>query len=273
MNEKRTKSPAGTSDAAEELCGYTELGMKREALKVARQILSKPRISPAEFVAAIHAIGCHPDYENMRSEIESAHLRQNRRFQKRVRAEMLAIYAVFGDATTASRFISVRDAHCSRELFLTMDVLLELERLGDAKAVAQKCERALTKTSDEWEQGCLIDALASYYARCGEWSRAFDLWLATPPGGVLVGNAANGLVELFIVCALDVIQWELGALAKLPSDPDMDLALPGNNDAIQRDVKNQLLKFKGLLAKAVPTERRKELGLRKSQHGVQKCQS
>ena len=73
------------TDASEELSGYADLGMKREAMERVRRILSKPRMFPSEFAEAIRVIGFLSDPEKWRVEIEAAYSRHNRSFQQRVR--------------------------------------------------------------------------------------------------------------------------------------------------------------------------------------------
>ena len=71
-----------------ELSGYADLGMKQQALEIVRQILSKPRMSPAEFEEAIRVTGFLSKHETWSTAIEAAYNRHNRRFQQSVRRVM-----------------------------------------------------------------------------------------------------------------------------------------------------------------------------------------
>jgi hypothetical protein len=46
---------------AAELFGYTNLGMKKEALRMVAAILEKKRITPEEFFQVIRAVGVYSD--------------------------------------------------------------------------------------------------------------------------------------------------------------------------------------------------------------------
>jgi len=63
--------------------------MKREALRLARKVFEKRRISPEEFFEAIRAIGVHSDFRRFKPQIEAAYDRQSRRFKSWARAGML----------------------------------------------------------------------------------------------------------------------------------------------------------------------------------------
>jgi hypothetical protein len=147
-----------------------------------------------------------------------------------------------------------------RELFSTMDILLALDRLSDAETVARKCEAALAQTGNAFDRSLLVEALASYYARGGDWPRAFEFWRNVPRAEVFAKDAAVGMVQLCIVSALNIIRDELKTARELDLTGETEISLPGNEKGLRQDTEKELLQLKQALEKIVPKRRRKELG-------------
>lgn len=120
--------------------------------------------------------------------------------------------------------------------------------------------KAIESPEDAFDFSCLIEALATYHARLGEWSEAFELWSKAPRNEPLSRNAAAGRVELCLVKALALIREELATLRDLPFDFEYELVVPGNADGLRKETEVELQKFQRALEKLVPAERRLELG-------------
>ena len=76
---KTDPSGQDANPLVKELSGYVELGMKRQALKLAQKILTKQCIEPVEFTEAINTLGTlgsTANFRKWRKMVESAYARQ-----------------------------------------------------------------------------------------------------------------------------------------------------------------------------------------------------
>jgi len=213
---------SGVSEcAATELEGYVDLGMGRQARKLARQILSKKRILPEEFYETIRSIGIFSDFGIWKTEIESAYQRQSRRFQKRCRAAMLSFYFSLGDRDKASYYLSTERSPDPADAFFTMSVLLELGRVEEAKVLALKMGRLLNRAQEPFARALLIEGIARYFARLGKWDTAAEVWSWAPLGQAFRADALVGLVHLQLVRALNETYNGLHAVEEMRQNPDV----------------------------------------------------
>ena len=117
----------------EELSGYLELGMTDEALHLAKAILSKPKLAASEFHEAMEAVLVADKIKPWRKTVESAYARLSRRDQRLVRSEMLGFYCALNDFENAGKFLSFKRKSTPIDLFFALDVLLQLEKLDEAR--------------------------------------------------------------------------------------------------------------------------------------------
>jgi len=261
---------SGVSEcAATELEGYVDLGMGRQARKLARQILSKKRILPEEFYETIRSIGIFSDYGKWKTEIESAYQRQSRRFQKRCRAAMLSFYFSLGDRDKASYYLSTERSPDPADAFFTMSVLLELGRVEEAKVLALKMGRLLNRAQEPFARALLIEGIARYFARLGKWDTAAEVWSWAPLGQAFRADALVGLVHLQLVRALNETYNGLHAVEEMRQNPDVssEITIPGNEEDLMGDLEKELLKLKHQLEKLLPGDRRTQLGVESTQLG------
>jgi hypothetical protein len=252
------------STMAAEMSGCSDLGMKREALQFVRRILAQKHILPEEFREAVRTIGVHADkLEDWKSKLEAAYNRQSRTFKRRVRSDMLSMYASMDDWDNARRFISIRNAWSADEIMFTMGVLLALDMLEDARVLAGRCKRALCSATDRFEQSLLIEALASFFARTHHWGAAIELWQQAPLDQPFRRDALTGIVQLHLACAYESIEIGLQKLSELKESPDTAtaLCLPGNDSGLTKHAEKALLKFKRGIEKLLPPKARKQLGI------------
>ncbi len=254
---------------ATELEGYVDLGMGRQARKLARQILSKKRILPEEFYETIHSIGIFSDFGKWKTEIESAYQRQSRRFQKCCRAAMLSFYFSLGDEDKASQYLSTERPPDPADAFFTMNVLLELGRLEEAKVLAAKMGRLINRAQEPAGRAFLIEGVARYFARLGKWDTAAEVWSWAPLEQAFRADAIVGLVHLHLARALNQSDQGLKALKEIGQNVDLgcEIIIPGNDEGITRDLEKELLKLKHELEKLLPEKRRTQPGLESTQLG------
>src|SRR6266571_681861 len=94
------------SDIAAEISGYADIGMKKEALRLVRRLLAKHRILPEEFREALRTAGLYSssiNFTKWKPKLEAAYNRQSRKFKRKVRSDMLWMYASLGDWENARK--------------------------------------------------------------------------------------------------------------------------------------------------------------------------
>jgi hypothetical protein len=243
-----------------ELSGYTNLGMEKQALRITHVILDKKRITPEEFFQVIRAVGIYSGFQKWESKF-APHATDSQKFKRRVRSEMLDMYACLKEWETAGQFVSIRRPSSASDFLFGMDVLLELGKLEDAEVLATRCRKALPSATDKFEQSLLIEALACFCARTHRWDGAIAIWQRAPLDQAFRSNALSGIVEIHLARAFEAIQTGLKALAELKQNPELSLCVPQNDLGLTRDAEKRLLKFKRGIEKLLPEEVRKELGI------------
>ena len=113
---RRTSSRADHHDL-DELDGYVGLGMKEDALRLAKAYLTSRPVNPDQFTAALDAILVQADrLPPWRKQIESAYRSLPMRGQLKVKLVLLAFFVSLGDWQDAARFIP-------RQLIAPFDML------------------------------------------------------------------------------------------------------------------------------------------------------
>ena len=159
-----------------ELEGYVDLGMKRDALRVPRQFLKSNRIRASSFNSALNAILIQADrLKNWRALIERAYARLAKKSRHAARPQMLALYRSVGDWKSADDMLPARPRN-AMELLFSMETLLNLCTVSDAKRIQRKCRRMLNSRIDAISAAALLHTLASYYAQIGELGAAEEYW-------------------------------------------------------------------------------------------------
>ena len=248
---------------AGEISGYCDIGMKREALRLARKVFEKRRISPEEFFEAIRAIGVHSDFKRLKPQIEAACGRQPRRFKNWARAGMLYLYATLGDWEAAAQFVSVQHASSAGEMFFSMEVLLALDKLEDAEHLAAKCQKAFRLAKDPSDKSFSIETLAPFLARTHRWDEAIAIWQQAALDQPFRRDALSGIVKIHLGHACEAAERGLQLLSELRQKPNIEdsITLPNNDVGLTRSAETQLLKLKRGIEKLLSEKVRKELGV------------
>ena len=260
--ERNTIRIHGSAIAAE-ISGYADIGMKREALRLTGRVLAKRRILPEEFGEAVRTIGMLSDFKKWKTQLEAAYNRQSKKFKRSVRPDMLATYVCLKEWQTALQFVSVREGSIAPAIFFGMTVLLELDKLEDAKLLAARCTRALSSANNRFEQSLLLDTLGSFFARTHSWDHAIAAWQLAPVEVAFGRDALSGIVKIHLARALESIETGLRKLAELKqqTDESTSLCLPGNDLALTLQAEKELLKFRRGIKKLLPEKARKQLGI------------
>jgi hypothetical protein len=246
-----------------EVSGYLELGMISDAEQLARRYLSEVEPSAARFGEAMDVVLVSKSSSEWRRLVEAAFQRMTRRDREAVRFKMLCFYWSLQDFTTAVTFVSSRRCCLPEELLVALEVVLRLNRMGEARALAQKCERMLKANVSEFDQGLLHDALGSFYSRVGQPLRAMQHWQCVPTSSPSLRTALVSLVEVCLWPALNAIQQGLEIVDQKKRDPDLsaEIQQPGLEKALTTDIERDLLRLKRALEKIVPPSRQRELGI------------
>ena len=265
MNRPKLDTRSRSIDSlVEELQGHLAINMAADARKITRELLRHPFLNANGLSEAVRAIGMAAKSPRIwRSLIEEAYRTLPSKEQRRARAGMLAYYHMVWDPDAALLFCGFRDLQSPADLMFAMDVFLHFGRLKNAKVIARKCENALNSDITRFDAGCLIEALASYYARSRQWQRALELWSHAPRDEPLARNAATGMAEVFIAAALDSITGELAVVESLEKKAftELALSLPGIEDGMLNDTKKELLRLRRGLERLLPVKKRVAFGL------------
>lgn len=252
------------SDSADsELSGYLELGMIAEAEELALQHLKEQKISPATFNEAMNAVLVSDGLDRWRADIETAYGRLTIHERSAVRFKMLSFYWSIRDFALAREFIRIRTCHDPSELLITIQVLLQFDRVHDARVLARRCERKLQKRTSELDEGFLRDALGTFYGRMREPLLALEHWKNVPTASPCLHTALLSSVEVCLWPALTAVSEGLEVVARKKRDPDLSLEVqqPGLEAALTSEIERDLLRLKRKLHKIVPPSRQKELGI------------
>jgi hypothetical protein len=261
------RSAPGRSDKiAEELDGFIDLGMKREALRAARRALKEPRINAPLFRSALNALLTHTERLKPWSPlVEAAYARLSKRSQQSVRFWMLSLHCSTRNYQAASRFIPRRFVgdFGLTEMAFAMETLLELGRLDQAGKLAKRLPRAIDEATHPLMQSQLLLCLGEYFARRGKWDQAVAIWEAVQFEPTFSQNAVISIVEIHAARALRALQQGLQLIARFKQqfDPALETTLPGNDRAIQEKAQRSLRELQKILERIVTEERRKELGI------------
>lgn len=254
------------STLAAEISGYADMGMKDEALRAVRRVLDRRRILPEEFGEALRTIGIYlssKTWKQWRPMLEAAYNRQSREFKRKVRSDVLSMYACLGEWETALQFVELRKLSNSADVLFGMEVLLKLDNLEDAGVLASRCWKALRRTPDRFQQAVILTALGAFFSRTRRWSSAVEAWEAMPLEQPFRSNALSGIVKVHLARAFEAAERGLQRLAELKKNPnnENELCLPGNDEGLTRDAEKELLKSKRGIEKLLPEKARKQLGI------------
>jgi hypothetical protein len=250
----------------DELGGLTKLGMKREALRMARRLLKSRDTTSDDFSKALNAIltladKCKP----WTPAVETAYARLSKRDKQVVRRWMLYFYSSSRNYEAAGKFIPRRfvGEFDLTELGFACETWLELRRMDEMDKLAKKLSRAIEQAAHPLMRTMLAGYLGEYYARKGLWNKAVELWEFVQRDNIFCRNAVEGIVEIHVAGALLAIKrgFELIKHFNQSFDPEMETTLPGNDKKIQQQAEKQFQKWRKILEKILPEKRRKELKL------------
>ena len=247
-----------------ELDGWVSLGKKDEALRLARQQLKNPIMSGDDFQNSLSAILTVADQlRTWTPLVESAYARLSKRDRRAARFWMLSFHCCNCSYERASRFIPRRFDGFPVELAFAMGTMLELGNMAGAKTLAGKLPRAIQAADTPTTQAMLMDCLAEYLVRKGEWNEAIRIWETVQLDPIKMESGVVGIMEIHAARALQSTRagLQLVEKAKMNFDADLETTLPGNEKVRWAQTEKKLRRFEKMLQKILPEKRRKEMGI------------
>lgn len=242
------------------------MGMKHEALKLARRTLKQTHIAEKDFGEAVNAILVHANKcKPWTPAVEGAYARLSKRDKQAVRHWMLYFCSASKNYESGIKFIPRQfvGEFDLTELAFTCEIWLRLNRMDEMDKLAKKLSRAIGQAAYPLMRTMLARHLGEYYARKGLWNKAVEAWEFVRFDNIFIEEAVEGIVDIHVAGALLAIKRGLELVEKFNKnfDPQMETTLPGNDKKIQQRAEKKFRKLKRILEKIVPEKRQKELGL------------
>jgi hypothetical protein len=231
--------------------------MKRDACRLARQILKQPTIKATEFNGALEAILIHAGRLKLwKPLIETAYVRLSKRDTRLVQSYMLWLYDSLHDWESAYRFLPARPK-AALDLLFSMETLLNLRKVAAAKPIQRKCLRMLNQRIDTADAAALLDALARYHAQLGQLGTAENYWkVVAALDEPFARNGMTGLVEIQAVRGLFYVVTGLCQIEdyKKRGTDDQAITLPHKRDAVLAQAERHLKRYQKDLERIVPSD-------------------
>lgn len=246
--------------------GLISLGMKTDALKLARRYLRDSPINARLFNGALNAIMTLADKTKpWVKTVETAYDRLPKREQPAVRWLMMAFRSACRDHAGVlglvpkrfTREFTLEELQCAMEAALELNDKKLMDKLvGHLPRYAKTPNAPLTQFQSSL-------CFAEYLARKGRWDDALVLLQDVQGNEILSQNAVYGIVELHVARALVVLRQGFELIEKFQQnfDPVAEMIVPGNDKAIQEDAARKFRRLQKTLEKIVPKERQRVLGL------------
>lgn len=247
-----------------ELEGCLQLGLEREALRLAGRILRAANLNATTFDSAVNALLiCEERLGRWIQRVESAFADLSRRDQRKSAKAMFHLYVSLNHWNDAARFLPRRLA-TAEELLFSMWTLLNLRRMEEAELIYKASVRKFKRAEDEFEQSCLLEAMGCYWAQNRDWGAAeyaceigADCWPFAP-------QAWQRLVKIQAARG-----WQMATELSAAIDEDVSERLAGTSPtttshgtlAELAEQKSLLDQLATRLAKVVPPKERWQFGL------------
>ena len=272
MNQPRTPFNFDRPTPRKEFCdpilteleGCTALGMEKEALGVAEQILRRPKITGAQFAAAVETLLIMDTrLRARRATMRKAYGRLTVKAQRSVRYWMLAFYHSAHDCQAAKEFIPrhFNGPHGLFELGWAWDIWCAANDEKSLKKHFPTLATAASQAEHPYTKGLLLMCLGDYCILTRQWQRAVEFFQLIPIESANVQQAIFGALlarsgELLDECRR---AGETLNLFKHYHDPDLDVVLPGNLPSQYNEIERQLKAFNRGLLRFLGKERLKQI--------------
>ncbi len=265
-NPRETGINPQATENRSEMEGLIGLGMKRDALKLARHHLKNDSMNARMLDDALNAILTLADKTRPWAKaIETAYERLPKRERAAVRFLMMAFRNACHDHEGVLRLMPKRFAgeFAFRELIYTFEAAFELNDTELMEKLADRLPRAVSEADHPLTQSKLFLCLAEYLARKGSWGDALAALQEAQTNETFSRDAVAAIVEIHVACALAALRqgFELIDQFKQNFDPVAETIVPGNDNAIQEQAAKKFRRLQKTLEKIVPEKRQRALGL------------
>jgi hypothetical protein len=249
-----------------ELEGFVDLGMKDEALRLARQQLRASGVNALTFNESVQAILILADKAKpWRRLIESAHERLPRSERQLTRFKMMAFRKVCSDYQGVLRLLPKRlpADFSGMELSYAMKATFELGDRVLMGKLARRLPAAIQNAEHPIIHSQLLLCLAEFLMLNHDWEEAINVLEAAQTNEILSQNAVRGIVEIQAVRALLALRcgFELIEEFNRNFDPMSELTLPGSDREVQELAAKEFRRLRKILERVVPSKRQKALGI------------
>ena len=267
MNKERNpakKKPEPTITS--ELEGLVGMGMEKDALKLARQILETESIKASDFKCAVNAILIlGDDVKSWRPLVESAFEHLSPREKRAATHVLIYVRGVCYDHEAVLKAMPKRmsTSDGGMSLHYVLEAMLHLGKIEESRPLAKWAVNVIDFSDNDMVRVLLMSSVAEFCARTGWWEKALDFWKKVREHETLHRNAVEGIVEIHCARALRAIErgFEYVERYKMKLDPELETMLPGNNKSVQKSAAKEFLRLQKILERIVPKERQKELGM------------
>lgn len=239
-----------TSLVLGEMNAFLELGMQRECLGLARQVLRHRTLTTQALLDALDAVLIQADdLRRWRRAVEAAHERFSARQRRVVRNKMFHFYVSLNDLGVAFRFMPLRP-RTGMDLVFSMWTLLHLKYGEACDGLYRRVVRLWRKTECDLEQSCCLEAMAVYYAKRGWLQLAETMWSEGLAFRWFEENAWEGMIKIQVARAIDYA----GSAQKRISSRacDWSLILPRNEESRKLTAGKKMASMKQSLHRVLP---------------------
>ena len=245
MNER-------TSHELNELQGFVEMGMQKEALDLARKLLKRPAVTPQIFTEALHAILVQADHPHRwRPLIEATHLKFSAKQKKLVRNSMFHFYVAINELGVAFLYMPLKP-RAADDLLFCMWTLLHLRYMDACDKIADRIQKICKNPKTEFELSCILEAIGSYGAQKGWFDVAENMWTQAISYQWFEANAWEGLIHVQVAKAHGYVDLAREHIAACK--PDYDPMLPRNEEKLKITSLKDFGRLKQSLNRVLPEE-------------------
>jgi hypothetical protein len=247
-----------------ELEGCTALGMEKEALAMAGQIMRRPQITGAQFAAAVETLLIMVTrLRARRATVRKAYGRLTAKGQRSVRYWMLAFYHSAHDYEVAKEFIPrhFNGPHGFFELAWAWDIWCAVNDEKSLKKHFPTLATAASQAEHPYTKGLLLTCLGDYCILTRQWQLAVECFQLIP---IESANVQQGIFGALLARSGELLDeckraGETLNRYKQYHDPTLDVILPGNLPSQYNEITRQLKAFNPGLLRFLGKERLKQI--------------
>lgn len=257
---------AGTDHGRAEMDGFITLGMKEDALRLARLNLEQNTVTVEKFNDALNAIQVFADKTRpWTAVVESAYEHLSKREKPAVRFLMMSFYNASPNHEAVLRLKPKRftGKFALVELAYALEATFALDKTEIMGTLARCLPRAINEADHPIMQARLLLCHAEYLARRGKWDETIAVLEGVQSNEIFNRNAVTAIVEVHVARALQALREGFKLIRQFNRhfDPDAETIMPGNDKAIQDGAAREFRRLQKSLEQIVSEKRQRKLGL------------